>query len=145
MITKRILIAEDNLFYANLLRNRLETVAQVFVEHVANGHACITQAHRQPDIIFLDYKLPDITGIDVLKDIKSTYPQIHIIMLSGQEKINIAVNSLKYGATDYLIKGKDDSPDDLNRIIQNCSMIKLKPKKVPKKNKFINLFKEIFK
>lgn len=143
MKTKKILIAEDNLFYANLLRNRLESIAPIKVEHVINGHSCLNQAHQQPDIIFLDYKLPDINGLEVLRDLKSTYPQIHIIMLSAQEKIKVAVQSLKYGATDYLVKGKDDSPDSLHRIIKNCSTIELNSNAPKRIFSVSNLLKEL--
>ncbi len=125
MKTKKILIVEDNVFYANLLRNRIENIAPHEVKLVSDGHSCLNLSHQQPDIIFLDYKLPDMNGLDIIKDLKSTYPQIHIVMLSAQEKIKVAVSSLKYGATDYLVKGRDDSPDAINKIINNCSRIDL--------------------
>ena len=64
-----------------------------------------------PQIIVLDYHLnahlPNAqNGVEVLKMIKEMHPETKVIMLSGQDKIEIAVDSMKYGAYDYVIKGE---------------------------------------
>ncbi|MFM1744416.1 MAG: hypothetical protein RLZZ630_353, partial [Bacteroidota bacterium] len=65
----------------------------------------------KPSIVFLDYNLDSkvrqaMDGIDVLKEIKELDPQIEVVMISGQDKIDVAVNSIKYGAFDYIVKGE---------------------------------------
>ncbi len=47
-----------------------------------------------------------MNGIDVLKKIKAEQPQIEVVMLSGQDKIQVAVNSMKYNAFDYIVKSE---------------------------------------
>jgi DNA-binding NtrC family response regulator len=55
-------------------------------------------------MILLDYQLGDDNGLEVLKKIKSYDPDIHVVFLSGQKKVDVAVDSLKYGSIDYVVK-----------------------------------------
>ncbi|MBN4072724.1 response regulator [Crocinitomix catalasitica] len=122
MNIRKILIVEDNHFYGNLLKTKLEKLSNAKIFFVEKGEEVINITNIQPDLIFLDYRLGNMNGIDVLKEVKSTYPDIHVVMLSGQENITVAVDSMKYGATDYLIKGKDDDDDGLLRILNDCEL-----------------------
>ncbi|MBP6513183.1 MAG: response regulator, partial [Bacteroidia bacterium] len=45
-------------------------------------------------------------GIDVLKELKNIYPEMEVVMISGQDRIDVAVNTMKYGAFDYIVKGE---------------------------------------
>ena len=141
MKTKKILIVEDNQFYGHLLKTKLERITDAEVLLMENGEEVINITHIHPELVFLDYNLETMNGIDVLKEIKSTYPDIHIVMLSGQEKMKVAIEALKYGATDYLIKGVDDSDEALSRIIKDCERISLEgTKKKGFKNRLSILF-----
>ncbi|NJB82457.1 response regulator [Wenyingzhuangia aestuarii] len=134
MMIKNIFIVDDDIFYANILENKIEAVGSYQIEKFHTGQDCINNAHKQPDIIFLDHFLGDTNGFEVLKDLKSTYPDIHVLMLSGQEELQIAVKTLKYGATDYLIKNSDDTPEKLLQIINDCGQLnKLKTQKKKKR------------
>ena len=61
----------------------------------------------EPYLVILDFQFDDTTGLDVLREIKTLNPEIHVIMLSGQEYISNAVSTLKYGAFDYVEKNQD--------------------------------------
>ncbi|MFB0926159.1 MAG: response regulator, partial [Vicingaceae bacterium] len=65
------------------------------------------------DIVLLEHNLGSMEGIDILKKIKSINPNIQVIILSDQEKIRVAITSLKYGAYDYVEK----NDFALNRIV----------------------------
>lgn len=138
MAIKTIFIVDDNLFYSNILENKINTIGNYTIEKFHTGQDCINNAYKQPDIIFLDYFLGDTTGFDVLKDLKSTYPDIHILMLSGQEELQLAVNTLKYGATDYLIKNNDDTIERLTQNINDCDLLNQIKSKKKKSNRFLN-------
>ncbi len=116
----KIFILEDNLFYANLFMARVEEMGYENVQLFSASEELLKEIHQQPSIVFLDHNLPDGKGLDVLKEIKSTYPDVNCIMLSGQAIIGIVVDSYKYGAFDYLLKGVDDSPNELERVINDC-------------------------
>jgi len=138
MTIKTIFIVDDDIFYTNILENKINEIGNYAIEKYHTGQDCINNAHKQPDIIFLDHFLGDTNGFEVLKDLKSTYPDIHILMLSAQEELQLAVNTLKYGATDYLIKNSDDTIEKLAQNINDCEILnKIKSQK-KKKNSFLN-------
>lgn len=143
MKTNKIFIIEDNIFYGNLLMSRIEDLGYSDIELFTTGEDCMKDIHKQPEIIFLDHNLPDVKGLNILKEIKSTYPQIQCVMISGQATIGVAINALKYGATDYLLKGKDDDIYKVESVIKDCikfyELQTLNRKKKSNSN-FLNLF-----
>ncbi len=72
--------------------------------------------------------MDDMTGFEVLKKIKRYNPDIYIVMISGQENIKTAVDALKYGAFDYVIKDGNVC-EKLTQIINNISKVKQQLKK----------------
>lgn len=81
--------------------------------------------HLNPEIVVLDYHLsahiPNAkNGLEILKTVKEQYPTVQVIMLSGQDKINVAVDSMKYGAYDYVIKG-ETAFSRMENILNNIS------------------------
>lgn len=143
MKTNKIFIVEDNVFYGNLLMSRIEDLGYTDIELFTSAEACMKAIYKQPEIILLDHNLPDGKGLTILKEIKSTYPQIQCVMISGQETIGVAVNALKFGATDYLLKGKDDDMYKLESVLDDCikfhQLQTVKRKKIIK-TPFLNLF-----
>lgn len=103
-INPKIFIVEDNVFYSELINSRLEEKNYTNVQLYHSGEDCIDNLYQNPDIVILDYDLGKMNGLDVLREIKSVNPNIHIVFLSGQENISVAVESLKYGAYDYVEK-----------------------------------------
>jgi len=118
-----LFIVDDDQFYSHILRAKIEAICDYHIETYNSGQDCINNSHKQPDIIFLDHHLGDTNGFEVLKDIKSTYPNVHVVMLSGQQEMKIAIRALRFGATDYLIKDVDDNEEKLNDIIKDCEQI----------------------
>jgi len=72
-----------------------------------SGEACLENMTVAPDVVLLDIMLPGIGGVDTLKEIKKRYPDLPVIMLSAQGKIDVAIETLKLGATDYFSKPVD--------------------------------------
>jgi len=69
-----------------------------------SGEDAINNLYRNPDIIIQDFLLDGMNGIDVLKKAKEQNPNIEFIFLSGQDNIDVAINTMKYGAYDYIVK-----------------------------------------
>lgn len=99
-----IFIVEDNRFYANILAEELQAAKFNHVETFKSGEDCLGNLSKNPDIIILDYCLGKINGLDVLKQVKLTHPNIQVIFLSAQEKLDVAIQALKFGAYDYVEK-----------------------------------------
>jgi DNA-binding NtrC family response regulator len=85
--------------------------------------------HLNPDIVVLDYNLPNTTGIDLLKEIKNFNDQIKTILISGQEKVDVVIEAFENGAEEYI--KKDDNA---------ITMLDLK---VQKHSSTVNLRKEV--
>jgi DNA-binding NtrC family response regulator len=76
-----------------------------------NGEDALSQLHQKPEIVILDYHLNGQSrdaknGVEVLRAIKEAQPDTQVIMLSGQDKLEVAVESMRYGAYDYVVKGE---------------------------------------
>ncbi len=133
MKNKIIFIVDDDQFYTHILEAKLKGIKDYEIEKYHSGQDCINHAHKQPDIIFLDHCLGDTNGFEVLKEIKSTYPEIHIVILSGQKEMKVAIRALRYGATDYLLKDIDDNERRLVQIVSDCEQISEARKEIKKK------------
>ncbi|MCD6354540.1 MAG: sigma-54-dependent Fis family transcriptional regulator, partial [Prolixibacteraceae bacterium] len=116
-IQYKIFVVEDNPLYAQILKKQLvDNDYTVKVFH--NGKDCIDRLHEQPDVITLDYTLPDMTGYEVLKKIQEKVPSTHVIVISAQENINTAIDLMKNGAYDYIMKAPD-TREKLSNVIKN--------------------------
>ena len=94
---------DDRYFYKRLL-NKSESKWHISEASCGESGLALLQS-LSPDAILLDYSLPGSDGVSTLSVIKEMYPFIPVIMLTGQGNERIAVESLKQGASDYLIKG----------------------------------------
>jgi DNA-binding NtrC family response regulator len=98
-----------------------------------NGEDCVKNLHLNPTYIVLDYYLnvvrkDAVNGVEILKQIKMILPEVYVIMLSSQDKIQVAVDCMKFGAYDYVVKN-ESSFLRVENILENIhSFIGLKKK-----------------
>ena len=114
----KIFIVEDDNWYGEILQYHLSLNPDYEVTLFQTGKECLSKMHLGPDLITLDFSLPDLTGDKLFKKIREINPQVPVIMISSQEDISVAVNLLKMGVSDYLIK--DEATKDLlwNSVIR---------------------------
>jgi len=107
MSAEQIYIVDDEITISKLLEmwvgQRWGYTTKVF----ENGRSFLDQLTELPDLVLLDLMLPDINGIDLLKEIKQRNPEIPVIVLSAQGSVDVAVTTLKLGAADYFSKPID--------------------------------------
>lgn len=126
MTSLKIFLIEDDPFFGEALKYHLKLNPDFEVYHFKSGKECISNLYQKPDIICLDFGLPDITGDKLLKMIQETNDKIPIIIISGQEDIEVAVNFLKSGAKDYIIKNdqtKDILWNSIHKIRENLALV----------------------
>ncbi|MBW6535103.1 MAG: sigma-54 dependent transcriptional regulator [Mariniphaga sp.] len=116
-ISYKVFIVEDNKLYAQVLKKQLVD-QQYQVKVFYNGKDCISNLKDQPDVITLDYTLPDMTGHEVLKEIQKKAPSTNVIIISAQESISTAIELMKDGAYDYIMKAAD-TREKLTNVIKN--------------------------
>lgn len=112
----RIFVVEDNEWYNRLLVHNLSLNPDYEIESFTTGKECINNLHKNPDVITLDYRLPDMKGLEVLKRIKAENEEIQVILISEQNEIEVVVDLLKYGAYDYIVKSNDIRERLLNTV-----------------------------
>ncbi len=121
----RIFVVEDDTWYSELLTYHLSHNPEYEVLCYHTAKDCLSNLYLCPAVICLDYSLPDGTGEEVLRKIKLVNPDIQVVIISGQEDIKTAVELLKLGAYDYIVKD-DDTKDRLwitiNNIRQNIGL-----------------------
>lgn len=105
--TLKVFILEDDTWYGSMLHHYLSMNPDYDVRRFENSQSFFQHLHERPDVITLDYSLPDMDGDQVLKKIKQNYPDAKVIVISGQEDISTAISMLKDGAFDYIVKDDD--------------------------------------
>lgn len=112
----KIFVVEDDKFYNKLIEHHLKLNPDFEVETFFNGQDVINRLNENPDVISLDFSLPDMTGHDVLASVKRYNPSIEVVVISGQDDISTAVKLLKEGAWDYITKDENIKERLLNTI-----------------------------
>jgi DNA-binding NtrC family response regulator len=112
----KIFVVEDDDWYNRLLVHNLSLIPDYEIETFATGRDCIKNLNKEPDVVTLDYRLPDMKGLDVLKEIKEINEDIQVILISEQDDIEVVVELLKHGAYDYIVKSSDVKERLLNTV-----------------------------
>lgn len=106
-----IFVVDDDRYTLARARKTLQKALNCNVLTFSSGEECLEHISDKPDVIVLDYymngKIPDaMNGIQVLKKIRSFSNDVKVVMLSAQDRIDVAVDSIKYGANEYISKSE---------------------------------------
>ncbi|MBI1222147.1 MAG: response regulator [Bacteroidetes bacterium] len=118
--TIKIFIVEDDEWYSEFLIYHLTLNPDYEVRKFRTAKEFLGALAENPNIVTLDYSLPDLTGSEVLKKVKDYNNDIQVLIISGQEDVNTAVELLKQGAYDYIVKNEDAR----NRILSVVNNIR---------------------
>jgi len=99
-----ILLVDDEIRLLQEIEEFLSSKKYKIFKATKPSEAFTTLDKQHIDIVILDIKLPEISGIEVLKKIKVTYPEIEVIMVSGHGDMATVIEAMRYGATDYFPK-----------------------------------------
>ncbi|RED91907.1 sigma-54-dependent transcriptional regulator [Marinoscillum furvescens] len=113
-----IYVVEDDDWYRKLLHHNLTLNPDYQVEVFNSGEAFLEKLKNKPNIVTLDYRLPDINGEELLQKVKAYDPSIEVLIVSEQSEIETAVKLLKAGAYDYITK-TEDIRDRLLNVVQH--------------------------
>jgi DNA-binding NtrC family response regulator len=106
-IPVRVMIVDDEKDFVEMLSLRLKEVGEK-VATAYSGNECLeTLENTETDVVILDIKMPGMDGIETLKEIKKRFPLVEVIMLTGHGTTETAVEGMKRGAFDYLLKPAD--------------------------------------
>jgi len=107
----QLFLVDDDALFLKSLEIDFSQHPDYKIETYATGELCVENLSHQPDIIILDYQLDGIeknamNGIQTLDKIKSFNPEIPVVMLSSQDKIEVAINCMHHKAFDYVVKSE---------------------------------------
>jgi DNA-binding NtrC family response regulator len=122
----KIFLIEDDPWFGELLKHHLSLNPDYEVSLFKTGSDCLSNLYLKPDIISIDFGLPDMNGRVLFKKIQEQNKSIPIIVISGQEDISVAVDFLKEGVKDYILK--DDHTKEMlwNSILKIRETLELK-------------------
>ena len=107
----KIFLVDDDAVYLKLLEIELREHGDFEIQTYSTGELCLENLEQTPDVIILDYELNGIdkkamNGLDILDKIKAYNPLIPVVMLSSQDKIEVAINCMHHKAFDYVVKSE---------------------------------------
>ncbi len=111
MNKRSVFIVEDDPTLRRLLERVVTETWGYEAQTFPDGVSCLENLQDPPDIILLDIMMPGKSGVEVLGEIKLRFPDLPVIMISAQENVGVALETLKRGATDYICK-----PIDIPRL-----------------------------
>lgn len=126
-LSKKVFVVDDDRFHLELMEQLLSNQGIQEVVLFENGMDCLTEIHQEPGIVFLDHQMDVYSGYETLRKIKRHNPNIFVVMVSAQEEIQTAVNTLKHGAFDYLqkdVKLEENIVSVLKRIEEVRTLLK---------------------
>lgn len=123
MSLAKVLLVDDEVpFVETMLKRLSKRDFEIFTAY--SGHEGLEQLskHRDIDIVVLDVKMPGMDGIATLKEIKQRFPLVEVIMLTGHATVESAIEGMKLGAFDYLMKPAEI--DELVNKVKKAEKIK---------------------
>jgi FixJ family two-component response regulator len=111
-----IFIVQDSVVYRDMIVGYLQSKNFKKLVTFKNGEECLKKIHLKPRIIILDYSFEGISGLDLMRKVKTEHPEIGFIFLSGQNDVQVAVNIMKMGASDYIVKNDKALENLINSI-----------------------------
>ena len=129
----KLFLVDDDAVFLNSLKIQFLNEADFDIETYNTGELCLENLDKNPDVIILDYHLDGITknamnGLKTLDTIKKTKPEIPIIILSSQDKIEVAVECMHHKAIDYVVKSETAFlrlQKNISTIINNIYIIRI--------------------
>ncbi len=113
MSIAKVLLVDDEVEFVETFSERLKMRNIEILSAFSGKEALqILETNQDTEVVILDVKMPEMDGIETLAEIKKRYPLVEVIMLSGHADVESAIEGMKQGAFDYLMK-----PCDMDQII----------------------------
>jgi DNA-binding NtrC family response regulator len=100
----RVLLVDDDDVFRHVMTGELRRLGYEVVEAGSGAEALGQASEREPEVVLLDLRLPDMSGLDVLKGLRESAPASEVVMLTGHGSIDTAIESIRLGAFDYVVK-----------------------------------------
>ena len=110
----RILVVDDNAFMRNNLKNVLKTAGFEVVAEASDGIEAVTAyKSANPDLVTMDITMPNMDGVQALKELKGIDPAVRVVMVSAMGQEALVVEAITSGASDFVVK-----PFEAERVVE---------------------------
>ncbi|WP_319543074.1 response regulator [uncultured Pseudodesulfovibrio sp.] len=106
-MAEKVLLIDDEVEFLEALSERMELRGMNVTTAETAGNAMTALDNNEYDAIVLDLQMPDMNGIDMLKVIKKSHPEMQVILLTGQATLEAGIQAMKLGAMDFMEKPAD--------------------------------------
>ncbi len=122
MSIANVLLVDDEVPFVETFAERLE-LRNLDISKAFNGEAALKalEANKNVEVVILDVRMPGMDGIETLTEIKKKFPLVEVIMLTGHADVESAIDGMKQGAFDYLMK-----PFDMDQLIAKVTEAAIK-------------------
>lgn len=114
--TLKIFVVDDDVFSVAMYRQHLRNLGYSNVLSFENAGSFLSQLVQEPAIVFLGHQPGK--GTEMLKKLKQANPDIYVVFISGQDDVQNTIQSLKYGAFDYITKGSNGRMQ-IEKVVSN--------------------------
>ena len=126
-----IFLVDDDIMSLTLYNQFLKQLGYTNVHLFNTGTDCVENLNLKPQIIFLDYFMDDMNGIDVLKKVRQADSEILVVFISGNESPEVARDAKRHGAVDFIVKSSINC-EKMKEVMDDLELI-VKPKNKPSK------------
>ncbi len=120
--TMRIMVVDDEMIIRESFLNWFAK-GGYFVDAAASGNEALIKLEKTPfDLLFVDIKMPGMDGMELLGRVKTEFPDTEVVIITAYGSIDTAVNAMKHGAVDYLLK--PFKPDQLSLVLEKITQLK---------------------
>lgn len=127
--TSTIFIVDDDPFWSSLLKQMLTGLGYTNITCFVNGADALRNLHVNPAVIFLDYEMKEMNGLEALQKIMLYNDSFSVVICSSQRDIKVAVQAMKKGSFDYLPKS-GIMHSDVEMVMKNLAALKLQAEKI---------------
>jgi two-component system chemotaxis response regulator CheY len=104
-ISKSVVVVDDDTLMREVLKAILREEGYLIAGEAKDGLAGIAQVERsKPDAVCLDVNMPGMSGLDTLKILRDKYPDVRVVMITGDASMSTVREAVSFGAVGYLIK-----------------------------------------
>lgn len=134
----KIFLVDDDPFSLNSYKEQLHNYGFGNVSAMTSGEECLRRMNEKPEVIFIDHHMDEMNGLELLQKLRRYYPGVRLVIVSGRQCVRTAVNALKLGAHDYILKG-DEEVKRMRHIVKQTYL----DKRSPEKRSFLEPYKKM--
>ncbi len=127
----KIFLVDDDAFSLALYEQSLRNLGYQSIRTFGNGTDCLNALIEKPQVIFLDHNMDNLSGFEVLKKIKRFDPNIYVVIVSGLENRQQALDAVRFGTFYCLIKGENETEKLKSVLVRIAQVQELLKKKKP--------------